>query len=50
MVNSIISLFYSLDDDVLVKMASTGGWENLKHLCILLTLDIQYEKDMRPVQ
>jgi len=28
-------------------MALTEGGENLKQLCVLLTLDIQYEKDMK---
>jgi len=28
-------------------MALTEGGENLKQLCVLLTLDIQYEKDMQ---
>tara|TARA_Y100000385_G_scaffold281192_1_gene333581 strand:+ start:270 stop:437 length:168 start_codon:yes stop_codon:yes gene_type:complete len=46
MVNSIISILYSLDDDTLIKMASFEEGEHLKQFCVLLTLDIQYEKDM----
>ena len=47
MINSIISVFYSLDDKTLTKMAEFEGGESLKQFCILLTLDIQIEKEIK---
>lgn len=37
----MISLFLSLDDETLIKMATFKKRESLKHFCILLTLDLQ---------
>lgn len=44
MTNSMISLFLSLDDETLIKMATFKKGESLKHFCILLTLDLQNEE------
>ena len=47
MTNSMISLFLSLDDKTLIKMATFERGENLKHFCMLLTLDLQNEEHIR---
>ena len=39
----IIDYFYSLQDDVLMKM-TINDWKSLESLCLCLTLDIHFLK------
>jgi hypothetical protein len=45
-INSISTLFYSLDDETLIKMALHEGGKNLRDFCILLSVDAQIEKEI----
>jgi hypothetical protein len=44
-VNSITELFYSLDDESLIRMAVNQNGKNLQQFCILLSLDFQIENE-----
>ena len=45
-INSIRDLLDSLDDEILIKMALLEKGKNLIDLCLLLSLDLQIEKEM----
>lgn len=49
-INSIRDLLDSLDDEILIKMALLEKGKNLIDLCLLLSLDLQIEKEMEANQ
>jgi hypothetical protein len=49
-INSISILFYSLDDEILTKMALHEKGKNLRDFCILLSVDIQIEKEIKEIK
>lgn len=49
-INSISTLFYSLDDETLIKMALHEKGKNLRDFCILLSVDIQIEKEIKEIK
>jgi hypothetical protein len=49
-INSISILFYSLDDETLTKMALHEKGKNLRDFCILLSVDIQIEKEIKEIK
>lgn len=49
-INSIRDLLDSLDDETLIKMALLEKGKNLIDLCLLLSLDLQIEKEMEANQ
>lgn len=49
-INSVKDLLDSLDNETLIKMALLEKGKNLIDLCLLLSLDLQIEKEMEASQ